>query len=266
MERVIMTGRKPFLKNRTFGIEVEFSSEQTSVCRMLTKGGLRFAYVESTSRSFGEEWELKPDLTTKCELTTPKMILDDENFVLFKKVLDYLVYRDVKITNKDGVHVHFHVPDISPEKLFISWIYLEQAIVQLFPLYRTKRKQGRVNYNKCYIKKPVNNKITSKYLNRMTIDDTTEHHATMSLYGYKSYKTVEFRLHEGSVDYDNIRNWVKFCLYFLKFAQTTNILELLASVPIDDPFVLNYILKLPTYLYKWIQDREWKYKMEHKTN
>ena len=243
--------RKSFL-HRSFGLELEFSTNQFIMEHMLREiPGFKFRNRNSESPSNGRDWELKPECSSESELVTPVITLDYMGEL--KKVLDHINKNHHHVTCEDGLHVHVDISEFWPERLYLAWMYLEPAILKLFPKYRVYN-----DYIQLYIPKLRKSWILAKYITRDSAADVEFHHSTMSLEYYDLRKTAEFRLHEGTTDIKAIRLWVTFIMYFLEYARTRNIVDILGKKPIIYTTQLSQELKLPYYLQEWIDYRRFK--------
>ena len=95
-------------------------------------------------------------------------------------------------------------------------------------------------YSKSYIQ---------NYKNIKTIDDLrnsaigTKRYLKVNISSYFRHKTVEFRQHEGSTDIDTVVNWIRFCVNFVNYTATHNIIEKDSSLNGLSPIAKNYFTK-----------------------
>lgn len=238
---------------RPFGLEIELSTPQFLVGHMLKEiPDFKFRNRTKEYNSNGKYWDLKPEASSECEIATPLITLGGENHNKFKQVMEAI--SDSYVTCEDGIHVHVHVPDIEMERLFIAWLYIEYVVLRLFPVYRKNNEYIQL----CIIKYRKGKRL-SHYIGPHSYVDAEFHHSTMSLERWPERQSVEFRLHEGTTCYEDIIHWVKFILYFIEFARTVNIIELLGKLPLKDPMKLSETLKLPYELTRWTDKRMYLY-------
>ena len=218
---------KPKLYFRKFGFELEFSTpiEQTKkiVKKIMAKtykiNMILYETFNYSNTNTYKKWELKYDGSTECELTTP--ISTIHNFKRITKILNELKKNELKVTNKDSVHVHMQANDVPKHNIIAAWILMEKVILKCFPEHR--RDNG-------YCQKLINKKY--RKISDFFIDAENEanaHHAILSLNYYTQRKTVEFRVMEGNLNANDILPWVKFCMLFLNYAKTIDPVEIICN-------------------------------------
>jgi len=218
----------------TFGCEFEFSSSWDEVKEHASKAiakyygpnSLKAAKDWFRSRNNYKKWHLKLDSSTGCELCTPISTQKDIKRII--NVIRYLQDR-VKITKNDSLHVHVHAGDIKPELIVSSWLAIEKTIVRCFPKHRRQKYKHSSYYCAQLIENSSNKNIVAKVF-QQALEFSDDHHSVLSTHHYKSNKTVEFRIAEGTTDPDMIRNWVKFCLDFIRFSADIDPFKILCSM------------------------------------
>ena len=250
------------MKNRKFGVELEMSTSIYEVNEILKSNIPKKDYEYSTNseKSNGKYWHLKKDYSTESELATPILNLNDTTKLkLFKRILKTLINKNVKITKHDGLHVHIECKDLDWNKILISWIYLEESIKRMFPKSRTKNAYKNVSYSEPYLSKK-NKKIIADYYVKLK-NKSNEHHSAMNFQCFEERGTVEFRWHEGTLDYNDIICWVKFLHYFLTYSKTVNIPDALCSTlkDFDCLALIDLLLIKDEDVKQWVKDRYDKY-------
>lgn len=247
------------MKQRNFGIEIEMSSKIHNINDLIKYIIPKQQYeysATSNDKSNGKFWHLKKDYSTETELATPILKLSDKpKMNLLKKILKTLQLSDIKITKHDGIHVHIDCKDMDWNKLLISWIYLEESIKHLFPKYRTRNTYRDVSYSEPYLNKK-NKKIIAEYFEKLK-QKSNNHHSAINFQWFEERGTVEFRWHEGSIDYDDLVNWVKFIHYFIEYSMKVDLTKALCSkIKNFDCCELIEILNIKdTKVVQWVKDR-----------
>jgi hypothetical protein len=216
----------------------------------------KYTMSSTSDKSDGTCWHLKKDYSTEAELATPILSFHDkEGLSILKKITKNLANKKVKITKDDGLHVHIDCKDLDWNKILISWIYLEESLKRLFPKHRTRNRYRNVSYSEPYLSKK-NKKILANYFKKMKVK-SNEHHAAINFQYFEERGTVEFRWHEGSLDYDEILCWVKFIHCFLEYSKTVNLTEALCSKvkDFDCCELLNLIDIVDQDVIEWVKDR-----------
>lgn len=254
------------LKSRTFGIEMETSTDfkeaKKIIIPLFSAAGRRNQITRchnisnaSTDISKGKKWQIKIDSSTETEITTPKLSFSNDNDIKFLRSILNKVKRKFKVTKNDGLHVHVERRDINDEDLLIAWLLIEKSVCGMFP-------NNRLSGDYCipYLKYKRRRKI--KNLLELADSDKYDHYTCMA---FTSIGTVEFRFHEGTFDYYEIMNWVKFCLYFVQFVRENDpsvFKEL--NTNSENIYTIVKLLGLPKGVQKWAINRYNKYSKKKK--
>jgi len=223
------------MQSRKFGIELEFSSDFDEV-----KNAIKSAFHNSAKMlnsecshrdSTGKQWDLKTDISTGCELASPKLTLQSPEYKRLKKIVALLNKNRVRVTDSDGFHVHVHVPDLPLEKLIVPWTSLESPIKMLYPssrltgggyskpLVETSDEEGERTPRVCDILADA-------------LDNSGDHHSMLSLTYWNDRRTFEFRAHEGTKDMEEIEMNILFVLSLVEFFKRDDIMDALMR-PVD---------------------------------
>jgi hypothetical protein len=143
------------------------------------------------------------------ELTTPKLC-SAEGFKKVKKVLDIWNEIGSTINNSCGFHVHvnaysFNERDIA--RLILTWMRIEPVIYFLVSPSR------RNNYYAKMLRKELSSTIARLILGFVTSDDR---YYAINRVAYHKYKTIEFRIHQGTTSFEKVKNWTIFCLKLME--------------------------------------------------
>lgn len=247
--------------NRNFGVEIEFSDKFEKVYKILDKiiPKKERKFKEKHFFSDGNTWDLKTDATTEIELATPILTFKSPKYKLFKKIINTLKENKIKSTKiRDSIHVHIQCDDIHDKQILIGWLYIENGIKKLFPKLRMRNKRRKGNnedYCTRYIKQVSYDKQICDYFKDANniMDD---HHNILSFQNYIYNGTIEFRSHEGCLEFKEIELWIKFCMYFLNFCKKIDPLEFLTNDVLSNSLYLSEELLLPNYLKDWVNNRE----------
>jgi len=203
---------------RSFGCEFEFSTPWEDalpvVQKVIPKRNLKVErdYVQTEKNKTW--WHLKVDGSTDIELTTPISTVSDlPNICRVIKKLS----KSLKVTVNDGFHVHVSVKGVDVRLLMIYWARCENAIFSLV------NKQRNVN-DSC---RKISNAFKDGMDNLMKVAD--DHHSALSCCYYHDRKTVEFRVAEGTRDWEFIDAWVHFCLAFVEYCKKADPIEVLTD-------------------------------------
>jgi len=224
------------MQSRKFGIELEFSSDFEKVKKVVKsafRGSMSMLNSECSHRdSTGKQWDLKTDLSTGCELASPKLTLQSPEFKRLKKIVRLLNKHHIRVTDSDGFHVHVHVPDLPLERLLVPWVSLESSIKMLYP---SSRLSGG-GYSKPLVvqleERPERAQRVSDIL-ADALDQSGDHHSMMSLTYWNDRSTFEFRAHEGTKDIEEIEMNIMFVLTLVEFFKKDDVMDALMR-PVDE--------------------------------
>lgn len=252
----------PKVMDREFGCEIEMSTPFDEVKSILEniinnkhkheKLMSRKAYYDSTC-NYGK-WHLKTDTTTETELCTPISTFSDMKDIM--KVVRKTKSSGVKITKNDSLHVHVQANDVDPRNVLAAWLLHERTIKDCFPSHRRKN-----DYSSQLIKCRRRDKNIANFLMEAIIE-SEDHYCIISFHHYECRKTIEFRISEGTLDPEHIRNWVKFCLVFVETAKKIDpiitICKEINSSSIEE--LIDWLNSEDKRLHEWLRDRYEKFK------
>jgi len=245
------------IAERNFGCEFEFSSpfnevEEVIKPKILSMYGtksIKCTNMYMSTQNNKNYWHLKRDFSTSTELCTP--ISKRSDLAKICRIVDYLKKNEISITRADSLHVHVQANDVKPENMLVAWMSIEPVIVKCFPKYRRKNE---------FCEKFVTNR--KKYDNvasffREAELNMNEHHQAISFTHYNMRKTVEFRISEGTLEREHVRNWVNFCLSFISYARGLDVLYTVCETPnllkIND--LIDNMKLCDKKLIKWLRAR-----------
>jgi len=250
------------IMDRHFGCEIEISTpfqeagEAFESIINLIYGPksllIKNSYFDSINNY--KKWHLKTEITTEAELCTPI-----STFKTIKKIQDVSKMASsakIEISTNDSLHVHVQANDVDPRNVLAAWLLYERTIKDCFPAYRRKN-----DYSSQLIKCKTQKKNIANFL-MGAITDSQEHHCIISFNHYEERKTIEFRISEGTLDPDHIRNWVKFCLIFVDAAKKIDPVITLCK-EVNDSNINDLISELKINdkkLQEWLKDRYKKFK------
>ena len=200
------------MKDRAFGVELEFDSgglDRTGVARVLRnefdRRGMRRWYFMDRLDYDGSEIELR----------TP-ILRGKQGFETLKVVMNTLYDADCGCTYEDGLHVHHDAPEFVYNidnciKLVKSWKANQHIIYQFIDPSRTVDSWDvEGNYWAC----PA---WTEEKIAQMERNREIPHwdRNDLNLNALSEHGSIEFRLHEGTLDYEVAESWIKFGQNFI---------------------------------------------------
>lgn len=207
--------------NRRFGVEIEAYNCQMSVLvDALREEGIQVS-AESYNHTTRNHWKLVTDSSLSgnytFELVSP--VLEGEaGLQELKKVCWVLDACDVKVNASCGLHIHFDAANFSLQtwkNIAISYKHIESVIDKFMPESRRNNRYCRSLRE--ITEQNINNAQSIIALQEIAFENTR--YFKVNPQSYSRHKTIEFRQHAGSINYDKISNWVLFLNGLVTFAQ-----------------------------------------------
>lgn len=187
------------MDKRFFGLEIE--------CATPGDNGAHWTENLLEAEGYGDWADVGYD-GTEIEIHSPPLS-GASGFKELKGVLALLNKEGFYTTGEDGLHIHHHAPEFvgNPEltaRLVESWVNNEKYIHDLVD---SRRHNGwacpRTSPSKAYRIRHGESLGGRDDLNVGPINRLPD-------------PTIEFRLHEGTLDYDSAEAWIKFGQYLIK--------------------------------------------------
>lgn len=252
-----------FLK-RNFGIELEIGNEKSqeyveSIVKSnsLQKVVTTTKWAQSINNNF---WHIKYDSTCGIkgkpidhgwEIASFKAC-GESDLIHICDVAKHLSDGECKVNTNCGLHIHADVSDFSIHamgSLLNRWLKIEKYLLNMAPMNRRNNSHCKPLFNKLCIKnikqstaentwnllKPTMFKVHNNNQKRYTLN--LINYAKFIKFNKKSTRaTIELRLPEGTLDYENIYNWTYFYLNFINFSLKNPCLNNLTYISDIDSF------------------------------
>jgi len=143
------------------------------------------------------------------ELITPKLYAVD-GLKKVKAVLDIWNGLGAAVNNSCGFHVHVDAFKFSRRdlaRLLLVWLRIEPVIYFLVSPSRRDNSYAK------FLRRENNYNLANMILGRF---DNGDRYYALNLAAFKKYKTVEFRIHQGTTNFEKVKNWTIFCLKFIE--------------------------------------------------
>lgn len=182
--------KKPELINRYVGIELEFCApiKEINFAIELFKSGIhKFAQLK-------HDGSLRPQMgETGYELAI--LLKETELKSGMKRVCDLLKKVNAQaVDRRCGLHVHIDMRKRNKDVVYSNFVSCQNVLLKLV-------HPDRRNNEFCQ-------SVTSKKFPIEFTGDRHERYKTVNAAAYYKYRTLEIRMHEGSIDYNQIVNWV----------------------------------------------------------
>ena len=209
-----------FSFDRTFGVEMEIIHESESKIRTaIRNAGVE---IEGYNHDTRTHWKIVSDASVDGGFEVVSPVLKDRSGLdELEKVCNALVNAGARIKKCCGLHVHLGTDDFKTDirvwkNLYKNYAALERTIDSFMPPSRRHNQYCR-SMRVC----DWNAKIESAANLRMLEDAVTggSRYFKLNSQSYWRHKTVEFRQHSGSVEFEKVRNWILFCARFVEFSR-----------------------------------------------
>ncbi len=216
-----------FDENRTYGVEIEINNftkaepeeqfDRQELSRRLREKGIKSKVTSYWDKAPEGYWDLTTDSSCGYEVVSP-ILKGRDGLKEIETVCEVLDEMGAKADHRCGLHVHHDVNDLSVDKMkevFTLYTKFEGTIDSLVPKSRREDENAYCGTNRRYSLNRLRNcsttnDLASFYSNR---------YIKLNFQSYVRYGTLEFRQHEGTINSDEIINWVKFTQLFLSRAK-----------------------------------------------
>lgn len=211
---------------RNFGIEIEVYNISIQECKnVIKKNGFLNWKVDYDHSICGCETLICSGKCLTAEIISP-ILNNEKDLEKIEKICNILKDNNAKINNSCGFHVHIDAETLSAEQ--IEMVYRRYALYErAIDLLHPKNRRGNTN-NYCLSIKPIieimdEDKI--QFISKETITKKLflDKYYKLNLVSLDKYGSLEFRQHKGSLDFDEIKNWIYFCQEFIENSITPGI-------------------------------------------
>lgn len=230
--------KKPILLKKYIGIELEF-------CAPIKKDELSLKLFRSGIHKYAQlksDGSLRPH--PKEEGFELAILLEEANYKKdLQKITNLLSQIGAKASERRcGFHVHLDMRRRNKELVYSNLVACQYALLSIVDPSR---------YNNEFCKVVDTRKWPTEFTG-----DREERYKTINAAAYYKYKTLEVRMHEGSVDYNQITNWVDLLL------KITNYSKKLKS-DISKLTILQKRIKMKKKLFDYALDRSCRFQVEN---
>lgn len=212
-----------FNEERTFGVEIEFTTAtREEVARLMNAKGVS-AYVEGYNHSTKNHWKVITDSSCGYELVSPPL-KGREGMEQLRKACEALKEAGAKVDRRCGLHVHHDINDYNAKQIaniFAIYIKLETTIDTLVP---NSRRANNNRFCGSLFAGTTQQNILNKLKEVNSLDDIKNiwhtRYVKVNFQSYVKYGTIEFRQHSGSTEFDKIYNWILLTQQIVDMAAT----------------------------------------------
>jgi len=211
--------------DRRFGVELEFDSNGLG-----SNGVVRILRDAFDKRGL-QRWHFRDRLDydgSELELKTP-ILRGSDGFTKLKVVMDTLSDHGCYATSADGMHVHHDAPEFVNNinnciKLVKSWKRNRHLIYRFVSPDRFESDYyGKSNENVYWACPEWSDEEIRKMEEDMAIPHWNRHDINLCSLPYKG--SIELRLHQGTLDFDEAASWIQFGQKFIDRVLAHNMMD-----------------------------------------
>ena len=229
----------------TFGVEMEtYNVDRSLIQRIGAENGLPLEYQGYNHHDSNSVFKFVTDGSIRnaqgysdsgcIECVTP--VLKGRNgLASLKKACATLNAAGAKVNRTTGLHVHIGAKDLTGEQyvsVFVNYQMLETLIDTFMA---GSRRANNNTYCESIIGKRLANCHTQEDVCNAFGNDR---YFKVNACSWSRHRTIEFRQHQGSTDYEKISNWISFCAKLVVWSRDNRLTRPIASID-EIPFLTN---------------------------
>lgn len=239
--KMLLDSKTPVAPRRYVGIEIEFCApikEEQLATKLFQKGIHKFAQLKHDGSLRPKEREYSYELA---------LLLEEGSYKKNLKIVTS-VLADVKAVAKDrrcGLHVHLDMRRRDKDLVYNNLVACQYALLSVVD-------PNRYNNEFCRV-------VTGRKFPTEFTGERVERYKTINAAAYYKFRTLEVRMHEGSVSFNEIRHWIDL---LLKVANCSKYLK----NDVTKLDVLKTRLKLKDKLYDYAIERSCSWQVQNNPN
>ena len=224
----------------TFGVEMECFVNSGAIRTAAERTGMAYEYEGYNHNDGHSYFKFTTDgslggMPDPIECVSPVLAGTDGKKML-KNARKTLNMADAKVNSTCGLHVHIGAAKLTAKQysnVFVNYMYLE-AVIDTF------MAQSRRANNAYYAATLQDHKygLTSATSIEAVRGVLESRYHKVNAHSYARHKTIEFRQHSGTTNYEKIINWVNFCGKLVIWSKKNRLTAPVASID-EIPFLTN---------------------------
>ena len=221
----------------TFGVEIECGVARSRIVEASHTTGTQFNYEYYNHNDGHDYFKFVTDSSLNVEnaIECVSPVLKGANGKkALKQVCQTLALADARVNRSCGLHVHIGADKLNGEQyanVFINYYFLEKLIDSFMAASRRGDNntycgtlQGEYALLDAHDRSAV---VRALHYNR---------YFKVNPMSYDRHKTIEFRQHQGTTNYDKIANWVSFCGKLVEWSKKHRLTSYINSID-EIPFL-----------------------------
>lgn len=223
----------------TFGVEIEtYNVNRDLMVSQATFNDLPIRYEGYNHHDSHDTFRFVSDGSISginpIECVTP-ILKGRDGFSALENACKTLNEVGAKVNRSTGLHVHIGAAKLTVEQyinVFANYQMLE-AVIDTF--MANSRRANNNTYCESIIGKRLANCHTQEDVCNAFGNDR---YFKVNACSWSRHRTIEFRQHQGSTDYEKISNWISFCAKLVVWSRDNRLTHPIASID-DIPFLTN---------------------------
>lgn len=225
----------------TFGVEMECFVNSGAIRTAAEHTGMAYEYEGYNHRDGHSYFKFTTDgsvrgMADPIECVSPVLAGTDGKKML-KNACKTLNMADAKVNSTCGLHVHIGAAKLTNKQycnVFVNYMYLE-AVIDTF-MAQSRRADNAYYANTLKDHKYCLEQAAS--INDVQNGMNNDRYHKVNPMSYDRHKTIEFRQHSGTTNYEKIINWVNFCGKLVIWSKKNRLTAPVASID-EIPFLNN---------------------------
>lgn len=203
----------------TFGVEIECLMAKSDLLREAARTGLPYRYESYNHTDNKSYYKFVSDASIRgnnpIECVSP-VLKGKKGLENLKNCCATLNAAGAVVNSSTGLHVHIGAESLTEWaycSVFVNYMHLETVIDTFMAKSRRESNSRWCHSLRRKIKQSIDKRIDMSYaLNN-------DRYNKVNPCSYSRHKTIEFRQHQGTTDYEKISNWVNFCIKLVAYSK-----------------------------------------------
>ena len=204
----------------TMGVEIEcFNINKEAIIRTLRAKRVKAIETGYNHTDYTDTYKLGYDCSIDgndtCEVVSP--ILNNLNSL--KKVCEVINEAGAQVNRSCGLHIHFGAKDFTVAqwvRIIRNYAALESIIDSFMPVSRRGDNNRYCKSIQRAARYLETNSASDMYDIREAFNSDRYH--KVNVMSFTSHKTIEFRQHSGTTDFNKIENWINFLRNLIEYS------------------------------------------------
>lgn len=227
----------------TFGVEIECIVRRALISANASRHNFIYQYEGYNHTDSRDHYKFVTDSSVSdpdreggesnaIECVSPILNDNKDGFKSLKNCLETLNDAGAKVNRSCGLHVHVGVAKLSGTQL-VNIYKNYQKLERLIDSFMAPSRRDDCRWAKSILGFDYSDcDDAADVVELMEYD----RYFKVNPMAYSRHKTIEFRQHQGSVDYEKISNWVSFCCKLVEYSKK-HVLENEVTRIEDVPFI-----------------------------